>query len=70
MAQVCIDSGSTHKFTSEELVQKVSLQPNNKGRSEVMVVSGEKTSSFKYGVPIFVDLYLLPLQGYGIILGT
>ena len=69
---VLIDSGSTHNFVCERLAKKVGLQPISNGRLEVMVALGEKLSSpgkcahtklNLQGVSIFVDFYLLPLEG-------
>ncbi|KAA8548911.1 hypothetical protein F0562_000595 [Nyssa sinensis] len=76
---VLVDSGSTHNFINAMLAKKVGLQPIMGGRFEVVVASGEKLSSpgkctgvklTLQGFPIFVDFYLLPLEGYDIVLGT
>ncbi|KAJ8753628.1 hypothetical protein K2173_025619 [Erythroxylum novogranatense] len=76
---VLIDSGSTHNFVSERFVRKVGLQPIKRGGMEVSVASGEKlVSSGKCNqiqlnlqeVPVFLDLYVLPLEGYDVVLGT
>ncbi|TXG65836.1 hypothetical protein EZV62_007111 [Acer yangbiense] len=78
-AIVLIDFGSTHNFVSEKLAEKVGLQPIFGSRFEVVIASGEKLSSFGkcrqvililQGFSILVDFYLLPLEGYGIVLGT
>ncbi|KAJ4959702.1 hypothetical protein NE237_019612 [Protea cynaroides] len=79
LVTVLIDSGSTHNFVSQTLAKRVELQPLSKGRLEVMVASGEKlispgkcnqTQLILQGISIFVDFYLLPLEGYDVVLGT
>ncbi|KAA8542515.1 hypothetical protein F0562_023667 [Nyssa sinensis] len=76
---VLVDSGSTHNFINETLARKVALQPEKGGKFEVVVASGEKLSSpgkctnvklILQGIPVLVDFYLLPLEGYDIVLGT
>ncbi|KAA8522007.1 hypothetical protein F0562_012679 [Nyssa sinensis] len=76
---VLVDSGSTHNFISEVLAKKVGLQPIQGGQFEVMVASGERLSSqgkckgvklLLQGIPVSADFYLLPLEGYDIVLGT
>ncbi|KAI9182262.1 hypothetical protein LWI28_023696 [Acer negundo] len=63
----------------EVLAKKVGLQPVQGGQFEVMVASGERLSSqgkckcvtlLLQGIPVSVDFYLLPLEGYDIVLGT
>ncbi|XP_028113652.1 uncharacterized protein LOC114311688 [Camellia sinensis] len=79
LATVLVDSGSTHNFLKEELATKVGLKPDLCGRLEVQVASGERLSSAGkcrevpislQGVPLTVDFYLLPLEGYELVLGT
>ncbi|KAK0576161.1 hypothetical protein LWI29_013005 [Acer saccharum] len=76
---VLVDSGSTHNFINEALAKKVGLQPVQGGQFEVMVASGERLSSkgkckcvtlLLQGIPVSADFYLLPLEGYDIVLGT
>ncbi|XP_077236504.1 uncharacterized protein LOC143878006 [Tasmannia lanceolata] len=78
-AMVLIDSGSTQNFVSETLAKKVGLWPIMGGQFEVVVASGAKLSSSGkcmgdilnlQGVPISIDFYLLPLEGYDVVLGT
>lgn len=75
---VLIDSGSTHNFLSLALARLLGLQPQE-GRMEVMVASGERIRSpgrFEQvplelqGWGFSVDFYILPLEGYGVVLGT
>lgn len=74
-----VDSGSTHNFISSQATQLAKLQPNAKGKLEVMVALGEKlvspgrcsqVSIKLQKVPFFVDLFILPLEGYDVVLGT
>lgn len=55
------------------------MQPESGRRFEVAVASGDRLSNpskcnnvklILQGIPIFVDFYLLPLEGYDIVLGT
>ncbi|XP_038985807.1 uncharacterized protein LOC103721475 isoform X2 [Phoenix dactylifera] len=74
-----VDSGSTHNFVSERVAKAVGLQPNSSGQLAVMVASGERIASpgkcahvpiKLQGVTIFIDFYLLPLEGYDVVLGA
>lgn len=76
---VLVDSGSTHNFVSERLAHKLGLQSKSKGKFEVVVANGEKVASggkcqgvrvLLQGVPIIVDFYILPLEGYDVVLGA
>ncbi|KAH7567778.1 hypothetical protein JRO89_XS07G0145600 [Xanthoceras sorbifolium] len=76
---VLVDSGSTHNFIIEVLAKKFGLQPMQEGKFEVLVTFGERLSSqgksknvklLLQGIPIVADFYLLPLEGYEIVLGT
>lgn len=78
-ATVLIDSGSTHNFLSEVLAKNLGLQPEGGEKFEVVLASGENLSSpgkctgVKWslqGVPIFVNFYMLPFEGYDILQGT
>ncbi|KDO40192.1 hypothetical protein CISIN_1g045784mg [Citrus sinensis] len=66
---VLIDSRRTHNFVRQELAVKLN----------VMVASGERFSSLGtclqtliklQGVPLIVDFYLLPFEGYDVVLDT
>ncbi|KAJ0077699.1 hypothetical protein Patl1_35564 [Pistacia atlantica] len=74
-----IDSGSTHNFISSQIAQRINLHPTSNSRLEVMVASGEKLSSpgkcsnvqlKLQKIPFFVDFFILPLEGYDVVLGT
>lgn len=76
---VLVDSGGTHNFIFEQMEKRAGLQAQSAGQLKVMVVLGERLgSSDKYknieltlqGVPMIVDFYLLPLEGYNVVLGT
>eukprot|EP00268_Persea_americana_P002744 TRINITY_DN10847_c0_g2_i3.p1 TRINITY_DN10847_c0_g2~~TRINITY_DN10847_c0_g2_i3.p1 ORF type:complete len:146 (+),score=23.58 TRINITY_DN10847_c0_g2_i3:612-1049(+) len=76
---ILVYSGSTHNFVSEKLAKKVGLRPLLGAGFEVVVASGDKLVSLGkctkiqlnvQGVPIYVDFYLLPLDGYDVVLGT
>lgn len=76
---VLIDSRSTHNFVCERMAKRAGLQPISAGQLEVMVASGEKLESsgkctnnelVLQGVLMIVDFYLLPLEGYDVVLGT
>ncbi|RZC65112.1 hypothetical protein C5167_008797 [Papaver somniferum] len=76
---VLIDSGSTHNFVCERIAEKIGLHPIPKGKLEVIVATRERVSSSGIclqtqltlqGVPISVDVYLLPLEVYEVVLGT
>ena len=76
---ILIDSGSTHNFVRQEPAERVGLQPIPIKQLNVMVASGERLSSLGtcpqtpiklQGVPLIVDFYLLPLEGYDVVLGT
>jgi hypothetical protein len=77
MSLVLINSGSTHNFVSLALAQLLKLQPTEGGK--LMVASGEKIKSLGkcIGVPLDLqgwkfqmDFYILPLEGYELVLGT
>jgi hypothetical protein len=76
---VLLDSGSLHNFVSESLATFSGLRPSQSQKVRVTVASGEKLTSkgkcsripIKLGSFITqVDFYILPLEGYDIILGT
>jgi hypothetical protein len=76
---VVIDSGSTHNFMSLALAEVLELIPKRGEAMEVIVASGEKIQSSGKCNPIVVELqewkfhiefFVLPLEGYGIVLGA
>ncbi|KAH7572255.1 hypothetical protein JRO89_XS04G0228500 [Xanthoceras sorbifolium] len=76
---VLIDSGNTHNFISESAARRVGLQPKTEGKMEVMVASGEKLNcpdkcsnvQLKLQrIPIVAEFFILPLEGYDIVMGT
>lgn len=71
--------GSTHNFLSQDVAKQLGLLPSNECHFEVAVANGEKlTSSGRckdvcitlQGVPIAIDLYLLPLEGHDAVLAA
>jgi hypothetical protein len=76
---VLIDSRSTHNFVSLALAKLLKLQPKDKGGMEVVVASGDRIRSpgkclqvpvELQGWNFYVDIYILPLEGYGMVLGA
>ncbi|KAK0581846.1 hypothetical protein LWI29_018689 [Acer saccharum] len=76
---ILVDSGSTHNFISSQAARRLQLQPNNKGGMRVLVASGERLESPGQclNVPIklqrvtfIIDFFILPLEGFDIVLGT
>ncbi|XP_021596642.1 uncharacterized protein LOC110603250 [Manihot esculenta] len=76
---ILVDSGSTHNFVSEKFARKAGKEPTRSKKIIVLVASGEElmssgkcaqTEILVQGVPIIVDLYILPLEGYDVVLGT
>lgn len=76
---VLVDSGSTHNFISVEFARKAGLEPTIRKKLKVQVASGKKLSSpcictqtqiLIQGESITVDLYILPLEGYDVVLET
>ncbi|KAL5768772.1 hypothetical protein ACOSP7_015317 [Xanthoceras sorbifolium] len=76
---VLIDSGNTYNFISESAARRVGLQPKTEGKMEVMVASGEKLNcpdkcsnvQLKLQrIPIVAEFFILPLEGYDIVMGT
>nr|DAD19760.1 TPA_asm: hypothetical protein HUJ06_021223 [Nelumbo nucifera] len=74
-----VDSGSTHNFLSTKLAQRVGLKPTKDGQFKVAVVNGQTlvspgkcfaVSLMLQDVPLQIDFYLLPIDGYEVILGT
>jgi len=76
---VLIDSGSTHNFIKERLAGKLRITCNMEGQFNVKVACGGRIScKGRYiGVQVWlqritldVDFYLLPLEGYDMVLGA
>lgn len=76
---VLVDSGNTHNFLSQDIAKKLGLLPSKEAHFEVAVANGEKLASSErckelcmtlQGVPIVIDLYLLPLEGCDAVLGA
>ncbi|XP_034198084.1 uncharacterized protein LOC117613593 [Prunus dulcis] len=74
-----VDSGSTHNFLSSKIARKAGINPTGFGKFEVSVANGKKLASdglckgvciLVQGVPITVDMYLLPLEGCDAVLGA
>lgn len=77
--QILVDSGSTHNFLNSQVARKAGVTPSEGGCFEVAVANGEKLRSSGrcrgvgmklQGVPILVDLYLIPLVGCDAVLGA
>ena len=75
---ILLDSRSSHNFVCETLVRKLQLHLMKGPKFRVMVASGEKLSKEKcVGVAIkmgkFIarfDFFILPLEGYEVVMGT
>ena len=76
---VLLDSGSSHNFISEGLARKLGLQPTKNQSIRVMVASGDKLTSKGICARIAIKLgmflthaifYILPLEGYDVVMGT
>ncbi|XP_050258944.1 uncharacterized protein LOC126703934 [Quercus robur] len=76
---VLIDLGSTHNFTEERLAEKLGLTCNTEEQFNVKVVCGGRISCkgrcigvqvWIQGVTLDIDFYLLPLEGYEVVLGA
>lgn len=72
-----VDSGSTRNFLNDSIAKKIGIVGSGKFR--VTVANDDKVPSavlckgiqiLLQGVPIIVDLFLLPLEGYDVVLGT
>ncbi|KAJ8752504.1 hypothetical protein K2173_004792 [Erythroxylum novogranatense] len=79
IATILVDTGSTHNFINADFAEKAHIPISSSGRFEVLVASGDRLFSKGKSkqVPItiqgfttWVDLYLLPLEGCDIVLGT
>ncbi|KAL4190521.1 hypothetical protein AMTRI_Chr07g25150 [Amborella trichopoda] len=60
-----IDFGSTHNFLKSNIARKKGLTPSSEGKLEVVAIC-----RVPQGVPLVVDLYLLPLEGCDTVLGA
>jgi hypothetical protein len=76
---VLIDSGSTHNFMSLALTEVLGLILKKGETMKVIMASGEKIISPRECQPIamelqgwkfHIELFVLPLEGYGIVLGA
>nr|CAB3494457.1 unnamed protein product [Digitaria exilis] len=74
-----LDSGSTHNFISEETVRIAALPLDRREDLRVTVANGERVpctdvlraTCFSIDAETFrADLYVLPLAGYNVVLGT
>ncbi|KAA8525928.1 hypothetical protein F0562_007972 [Nyssa sinensis] len=74
-----LDFGSTHNFLKEHVATKLGLLPDVSGQLDVKVASVERLTSqgkckgvelYLQGVLVKVDCYLLPLEGYEVVLGA
>ncbi|KAJ0010456.1 hypothetical protein Pint_32862 [Pistacia integerrima] len=76
---VLLDSGITHNFLREELAKRLGLPIESTGHLDVWVANGETLASqgkfvgvsmILQGNSITADFYLLPMQGYDVVLGA
>ncbi|KAI4385591.1 hypothetical protein MLD38_003598 [Melastoma candidum] len=74
-----LDSGSTHNFISEEAAQRSGLPLRQRPRLTALVANGERVTCAGVirDAPLLVagesfpaDLYVMPLAGYDVVLGT
>jgi hypothetical protein len=74
-----LDSGSTHNFISEEAARRSGLPLYQRPRLMAMVANGERITYAGVicdvpllipGAPFLADLFVMPLAGYDIVLGT
>jgi hypothetical protein len=74
-----LDSGSTHNFISEEAARRSGLPLRQRPRLTALVANGEwvTCAGVIRDVPLLIDgdsfpadLYVMPLAGYDIVLGT
>jgi len=74
-----LDSGSTHNFISEAAAHRSGLPVHRRTRLTAMVANGERVKCLGVirGAPLRIggdsfpaDLYVMPLAGYDIVLGT
>jgi hypothetical protein len=73
-----LDSGNTHNFISEEAARRSGLPLRQRPRLMTMVTNGEQVTGkgVNRGAPLIVgalfpaDLFVMPLAGYNVVLGT
>ena len=74
-----LDTGSTHNFISKGVAQQTGLPIQSHPRLTATVANGERVSctgvlrcaAFTIeGAPFAVDLFVMPLVGYDVVLGT
>jgi hypothetical protein len=74
-----LDSGSTHNFISKEAARRSGLQLRQRPRLTTLVANGERVTCAGVirDAPLLIDgnsfpadLYVMPLAGYDVILGT
>ena len=76
---VLVDTGSTHSFIGETAAQRAGMPVQTRPRLTATVANGERISCSGVlrlvpvvidGLEFRVDLYVMPLAGYDIVLGT
>lgn len=74
-----LDSGSTHNFISEVAALRSGLPLQRLARLTAMVANGERITCIGviHGAPVMIggapfpaDLFVMPLAGYDVVLGT
>jgi hypothetical protein len=74
-----LDSGSTHNFISESAAQRTGLPLQHRPRLTATVANGDRVSCVGvirqaaitiHGDTFLVDLFVMPLAGYDMVLGT
>jgi len=76
-ATALVDSGSTHSFIDEALAQRLGLTPDPRPGLSVGVANGDRVASAGLCKAVHllidkeftVDLFVIPLGGFGIVLG-
>ena len=74
-----LDTGSTHNFILEGAAQQIGLPIQSRPRLTTTVANGERVSYTSVlcstaftieGAPFAADLFVMPLAGYDVVLGT
>ncbi|CAA0831880.1 Unknown protein [Striga hermonthica] len=74
-----VDSGSTHSFIGEAAARNTGLPVDSRPRLTAMVANGERVACpgvlrqapvVIHGITFTVDLFVMPLAGYDVVLGT